>query len=207
MIVADLLETIVAAARRRSSCARARTCRRPRYERRIERRPRATPFERRSVRRTRPGSSPSANGVRRPRGSCGRLRPRRARAAYVAGRRRGDFRADGTDVLRRSLDHLTSVRAAVGSVPLLRKDFLSIGYQLVEAAAHGADAALLIAGALDDRIAAARCRGRAASGLAALVEVHDGEELRRAIGAGAEIVGVNSRNLRTLSSTCPCSRM
>src|SRR4029453_11465797 len=97
-----------------------------------------------------------------------------------------------------SLDHLRQVRAAV-DLPLLRKDFIVTDYQLVEAAVAGADAALLIVGALDQHGLTALTARAKALGLAALVEVHDREELSRAVDAGAEIVGVNSRNLRTLA--------
>ena len=97
-----------------------------------------------------------------------------------------------------SLEHLEQVRAAV-DVPLLRKDFIVTEYQLLEAVACGADAVLLIVGALSDselhRLAAAA----SSLGLAAVVEVHDREELDRALNADADIVGVNSRNLRTLT--------
>ena len=95
--------------------------------------------------------------------------------------------------------HLAAVRAAV-DIPVLRKDFIVTDYQLVEAVDLGADAALLIVSALDGRGAARRCSGPAASlGLAALVEVHDDDEADARAGAGATIVGVNCRNLRTLS--------
>src|SRR5690606_30149315 len=90
-----------------------------------------------------------------------------------------------------------SVRSAV-SLPILRKDFVVTEYQIVEAAAFGADAVLLIAAALDDRTLAALLRSATAAGLAALVEVHDRDELGRAVDAGAAIIGVNSRNLRTV---------
>ena len=93
--------------------------------------------------------------------------------------------------------HLTAVRAAV-DVPLLRKDFVVTDYQVLEAAALGADAVLLIVSALDDEALQRLIGVAAAAGLAALVEVHDAGELARALGAGATIVGVNSRNLRTL---------
>jgi indole-3-glycerol phosphate synthase len=97
-----------------------------------------------------------------------------------------------------SLEHLRAVRAAV-TVPLLRKDFIVSEYQLLEAADAGADAVLLIVGALPPTDLA-RLHAEAQSlGLAALVEVHDVDELSRAVDAGAGIVGVNSRNLRTLT--------
>lgn len=97
-----------------------------------------------------------------------------------------------------SLDDLAAVRAAV-EVPLLRKDFVLDRYQLLEARAHGADAALLIVAALErDRLRAllADCAGL---GLAALVEVHDEPELEAALLAGARLVGVNNRDLRTFA--------
>ena len=97
-----------------------------------------------------------------------------------------------------SLEHLSAVRAAV-SVPLLRKDFVVDEYQLFEARAAGADAVLLIVAALEQE-ALTRLQRRAWDlGLAALVEVHDEEELQRAIDAGARLIGVNNRNLRTLT--------
>jgi indole-3-glycerol phosphate synthase len=96
-----------------------------------------------------------------------------------------------------ALEHLAEVRRAV-DVPVLRKDFVVTEQQVVEARALGADAVLLIVAALSagDLQQLLRCAAR--EGLAALVEVHDEEELKTAIGAGAAIVGVNSRNLRTL---------
>jgi indole-3-glycerol phosphate synthase len=96
-----------------------------------------------------------------------------------------------------ALDHLRQVRMAV-SLPLLRKDFIVTAYQVVEAAAAGADAVLLIVAALaDDQLGALAHRAREC-GLDTLVEVHDRGELDRAIQAGADVIGVNSRNLRTL---------
>lgn len=96
-----------------------------------------------------------------------------------------------------ALDHLERVRAAV-DVPVLRKDFLSDEFQITEARAAGADAILLIVAGLGDGQLTRLLRRAHAEGLAALVEVHDREELTRAIAAGADIVGVNSRNLKTL---------
>ena len=97
-----------------------------------------------------------------------------------------------------SLDHLRAVRAAV-EVPILRKDFIVTSYQLLEAVVAGADAVLLIVAALDDRALGALLAEARSLWLAALVEVHDEAELRRAAAAGATIVGVNNRNLRTLA--------
>ncbi len=97
-----------------------------------------------------------------------------------------------------ALEHLTAVRAAV-PIPILRKDFIVDEYQLLEARAAGADAVLLIVAALDQRELLRLDRRARELGLATLVEVHDEEELARAVGAGARIVGVNNRNLRTLA--------
>jgi indole-3-glycerol phosphate synthase len=96
-----------------------------------------------------------------------------------------------------SLDHLRAVRAAVAT-PLLEKDFVATEFQIVEAAAAGADAVLLIVAALDDEWLGRLLKVARSFGLAALVEVHDCDELTRAIDAGADIIGVNSRNLKTL---------
>ena len=96
-----------------------------------------------------------------------------------------------------SLDHLRAVRQAV-ELPLLRKDFIVTESQVAEAVAAGADAVLLIVAALDDRRLRTLHATASVLGLAVLVEVHDADELSRAIDAGASIIGVNSRNLRTL---------
>jgi indole-3-glycerol phosphate synthase len=97
-----------------------------------------------------------------------------------------------------ALEHLRAVRAAV-ALPLLRKDFIVGEYQLFEARANGADAILLIVAALA-QTDLVRLQARAWElGLAALVEVHDEEELSRAVDSGARVIGVNNRNLRTLT--------
>jgi indole-3-glycerol phosphate synthase len=96
-----------------------------------------------------------------------------------------------------SLDDLRAVRAAV-DVPLLRKDFIVTTYQLVEARAAGADLALLIVAALPgDELRRLHDEAREL-GLTVLVEVHDEAESERAVELGAELVGVNARNLKTL---------
>jgi indole-3-glycerol phosphate synthase len=95
-------------------------------------------------------------------------------------------------------EHLTAVRAAV-DLPLLRKDFIVDEYQLFEARAMGADAVLLIVAALGQPdLVRLQNRARALD-LGVLVEVHDDEELARAVDSGARVIGVNNRNLRTLA--------
>ena len=96
-----------------------------------------------------------------------------------------------------SLEDLTSVRARV-SLPVLRKDFIVTSYQLWEARARGADLALLIAAALTDHELAGLTDRARSIGLTPLVEVHTEEEIHRAIDAGADLIGVNARNLKTL---------
>jgi indole-3-glycerol phosphate synthase len=96
-----------------------------------------------------------------------------------------------------SLGDLRTVRAAVDT-PLLRKDFVVTEYQLVEAREAGADLVLLIVAALPGDELAELYDAARALGLTALVEVHDEAETERALAIGAELVGVNSRNLRTL---------
>ncbi len=97
-----------------------------------------------------------------------------------------------------SLDHLTSIRDALPQgPPLLRKDFLFDHYQLYEARVHGADAVLLIAAILNPALLAQLIGLAKALDMDTLVEVHDELELERALMAGATLVGVNNRDLRT----------
>ena len=96
-----------------------------------------------------------------------------------------------------SLDDLRAVRSRVG-LPLLRKDFIVDAYQLLEARAAGADAVLLIVGAVEPATFRALHAQAGAMGLAALVEVHQLADLETALGAAPRVVGVNSRNLSTL---------
>lgn len=96
-----------------------------------------------------------------------------------------------------SLADLAIARAAT-RLPVLRKDFTIDEFQVIEAAAHGADAILLIAAVLEvSRMSALRDLA-SRFGMAALVEVHDADELERALQAGADMIGVNNRDLRTL---------
>jgi indole-3-glycerol phosphate synthase len=96
-----------------------------------------------------------------------------------------------------SLADLEAVRAAV-RIPVLRKDFMVTSYQLWEARAAGADLALLIVAALSQNELEALLDRAVSIGLTPLVEVHDEEEVERALAAGATLVGVNARNLKTL---------
>jgi len=96
-----------------------------------------------------------------------------------------------------SLADLRAVRTAV-ETPLLRKDFLVEPYQVLEARAAGADLVLLIVAALDDDTLRRLHDLARELGMATLVEVHDEVETARAVELGAELVGVNARNLKTL---------
>lgn len=96
-----------------------------------------------------------------------------------------------------SLADLAAVRASV-DVPILRKDFIVEPYQLLEARAYGADLALLIVAALRGEALVRLYDVARELGLTVLVEVHDEAETERAVELGAELVGVNARNLKTL---------
>lgn len=93
-----------------------------------------------------------------------------------------------------SLADLRAARAAC-DLPIIRKDFVVDPYQLYEAALNGADAVLLIVAALSDGDLQALSREARAIDLDCLIEVHDAEELERALAAGAEVIGINNRNL------------
>jgi indole-3-glycerol phosphate synthase len=195
----DLLATIVAATRRIT-------------ESRQEREPQAV-LERRAAAAS-PRGALFAERLRRPDGfnviaECKRRSPSRGVLAAEydpvrIARAYADGGAAAISVLTEptffdgALAHLEAVRAAV-DVPLLRKDFVVEPYQLFEARAAGADAILLIVAALEQPDLVALQHTAWALGLAALVEVHDRDELSRAIDAGARVIGVNNRNLRTLT--------
>jgi indole-3-glycerol phosphate synthase len=202
----DLLEAIVAATRARVDAA-------------MTREPRAS-VERRAMART-PDSGGFTNRLSRSNAinviaECKRRSPSRGvlRTAYDPVAIAVGYEEAGAAAISvltepgffdGSLNHLAAVRAAV-KTPLLRKDFIIDEYQLLEARAAGADAILLIVAALDDRDLVSLSKGARDLGLAALVEVHNAEECRRAIAADAAIIGVNNRNLRTLQVDLDASR-
>jgi indole-3-glycerol phosphate synthase/phosphoribosylanthranilate isomerase/anthranilate synthase/indole-3-glycerol phosphate synthase/phosphoribosylanthranilate isomerase len=97
-----------------------------------------------------------------------------------------------------ALDHLATVRAAV-DLPILRKDFILDPYQVYEARAAGADAVLLIRALIDEPTLRELLALTHALGMEALVEAHDAAEVRCAVAAGARVIGVNSRDLRTFA--------
>jgi indole-3-glycerol phosphate synthase len=107
------------------------------------------------------------------------------------------------DFFQGSLEDLRAARAAfdddAGRPALLRKDFIFDAYQLLEARAAGADALLLIAMLLEPDALAALLAQTHAFGIEALVEVHDESELRAALDAGARVLGVNNRDLRSFT--------
>lgn len=96
-----------------------------------------------------------------------------------------------------SLADLDSVRRAVG-IPVVRKDFIVTPYQVHEARAHGADLVLLMCSALDQPTLESLLDRTESLGMNALVEAHTLEEMERAVSAGAKILGINARNLKTL---------
>jgi len=148
-----------------------------------------------------PGLSVIAEHKRRS-PSAGLIRADQALEDVVGAYERGGARA--VSVLTEgpsfggSLADLAAARAATG-LPILRKDFIVEPYQVVESFAAGADAILLIVAALTAAELAGLQREAGAYGLAALVEVHDRAELEVAVAGGARLIGINNRDLTTLT--------
>ena len=119
-----------------------------------------------------------------------------------------EYQAAGADAISvlTEADHFlgdlayVDVARRAATLPILRKDFLSTPYEVVQSAAYGADAILAIVAGLDDRSLAELMREAAAYALDVLVEVHTEDELHRALAAGATLLGINNRNLRTFET-------
>jgi indole-3-glycerol phosphate synthase len=189
-----MIEQLIAAARQGID-ARRRDLPQADLESRLSARGEDRPFSEALVR---PGLSLIAEFKRRS-PSAGQIAPETADiAAQVRAYERGG--AAAVSVLTDephfggSLEDLRTARAACG-MPIIRKDFIVDPYQLYEAAVNGADAVLLIVRALDDKALRSLYEEARAIDLDCLVEVHDGEELERALEAGAEVIGINNRDL------------
>ena len=127
------------------------------------------------------------------------IEPEDVARSYVAGGASAISVLTDEPFFQGSLDDLVAVGgvARPGGVPILRKDFIIGEYQIVEARAAGTDAILLIVAALDDARLAHLRAFAASHGMEALVEVHDAQEMVRAADAGATIIGINNRDLRS----------
>ena len=127
---------------------------------------------------------------------CAQYEPATIAKSYARAGARALSVLTDREFFRGALEHLGEAKAAV-SLPVLRKDFTIAEYHLYEAAAAGADAVLLIVAILDPPELAQLLALSRTLGLDALVEVHTGDELRIALDAGADLVGVNNRDLKT----------
>jgi indole-3-glycerol phosphate synthase len=195
----DILATIVAAKRREVAERRAAL-----PERELERRlPDAPPVrDFRAALASGPGVRLIAE-IKKASPSAGVLRAdfdpvALARTYAAAGAAALSVLTDGP-FFQGSLADLTAARAAV-PLPVLRKDFILDRYQLVEARAAGADAALLIAEVLDEQALPRLVAEATALGLGTLVELYEATHLPRVLAAGATVVGVNNRDLRTFET-------
>jgi len=125
--------------------------------------------------------------------------------SYQAGGAVGISVLTEEDYFAGSLDDLRQAKAAV-DLPVLRKDFVFDEYQVYESAAAGADAILLIVAALDDdALLSLRRLAEDELGMDALVEIHTSDEMKRAAACGANLIGVNNRDLRTFEVSLEAS--
>ena len=188
-----MIEQLIAAARAGVEDRRAQTSQ-PELESRLQSRGHDRPFNEALVR---PGFSVIAEFKRRS-PSAGDIAGSADVAEQAGAYERGGAAALSVLTDERhfggSLEDLRAARAAC-DLPILRKDFIVDPYQLVEAAVNGADAVLLIVRALEDAELRELYEGARSLDLDCLVEVHDGEELERALQLDAEVIGINNRNL------------
>ncbi len=197
-VTGDFLERIVSG--KRAEIARlAEPDARHRIEEALRRAPRVRDF---------PGALAAASGLRII-AEVKRASPSRGRLVelYDPAARARDYEAGGAAALsvltdaghfEGDLAHLTAVRSQT-AIPVLRKDFILDASQVEESRGAGADAILLIVAALSRTLLVDLLERARGLGMEALVEVHDAEELGRALEAGAHLIGVNNRDLRTFA--------
>ena len=198
--MSDILQTIVASKRREIDDAWARTPERDLLAR-LNRAPAVCDFRAALVRG--PGIGVIAE-VKKASPSAGVLRadfdPVAIARIYEASGASAISVLTDEPFFQGKLTYLSDIRRSV-SLPVLRKDFILDRYQLVEARLAGADAVLLIAEILPGAELAALLREVHALGMQALVELYDCDNLSRVIDAGASIIGINNRNLRTFQTS------